>query len=38
MGHGDVEELKDENREEELRNWASFRGQTLSRTGKVCLI
>ncbi|KAK3424620.1 hypothetical protein EUGRSUZ_F01403 [Eucalyptus grandis] len=32
MGHGDVEELKDENREEELRNWASFRGQTLSRT------
>ncbi|KAF8031616.1 hypothetical protein BT93_D0741 [Corymbia citriodora subsp. variegata] len=32
MGCGDVEELKHENGEEELRNWASFRGQTLSRT------
>ncbi|XP_056172840.1 putative callose synthase 8 isoform X2 [Syzygium oleosum] len=31
MGSGDVKELKDQNCEE-LRNWASFRGQTLSRT------
>ncbi|KAI6687102.1 hypothetical protein NL676_023930 [Syzygium grande] len=31
MGSGDVKGLQDQNCEE-LRNWASFRGQTLSRT------
>ncbi|XP_062100484.1 putative callose synthase 8 [Humulus lupulus] len=28
-----LEALKAEDKEEELRSWASFRGQTLSRTG-----
>lgn len=28
------EVLKDESKKEELRNWASFRSQTLSRTGE----
>lgn len=29
-----LEGLKEEGKEEELRNWASYRGQTLSRTGE----
>ncbi|XP_022981245.1 putative callose synthase 8 isoform X1 [Cucurbita maxima] len=32
LGYEDMEKLKDDGKEEELRNWASFRGQTLSRT------
>ncbi|OWM88549.1 hypothetical protein CDL15_Pgr002316 [Punica granatum] len=32
VGYEDTEEYKDESREEDLRSWASFRGQTLSRT------
>ncbi|KAG6607954.1 putative callose synthase 8, partial [Cucurbita argyrosperma subsp. sororia] len=32
LGYKDMEKLKDDGKEEELRNWASFRGQTLSRT------
>ncbi|CAK9325304.1 unnamed protein product [Citrullus colocynthis] len=32
LGYEDMEKLKDDGRGEELRNWASFRGQTLSRT------
>lgn len=37
LGYEDMEKLKDEGKEEELRNWASFRGQTLSRTGNQIL-
>jgi callose synthase len=32
MGCDNLDALKKEGKEEELRNWASFRGQTLSRT------
>ncbi|KAK3198514.1 hypothetical protein Dsin_021929 [Dipteronia sinensis] len=32
MGCENLDRLKDEGKEEELRNWASFRGQTLSRS------
>ncbi|KAB1214970.1 putative callose synthase 8 [Morella rubra] len=32
MGCENLDGLNEENKEEELRNWASFRGQTLSRT------
>ncbi|XP_038691552.1 putative callose synthase 8 isoform X2 [Tripterygium wilfordii] len=32
MGCGSLVELKGNSKEEELRNWASFRGQTLNRT------
>ncbi|KAK6229181.1 hypothetical protein SCA6_018132 [Theobroma cacao] len=32
MGYQNLNELIDESKEEEIRNWASFRGQTLSRT------
>lgn len=34
MGCKNLYALKKEGKEEELRNWASFRGQTLSRTGE----
>lgn len=34
MGCENLEALKREGKEEELRKWASFRGQTLSRTGE----
>lgn len=37
LGYEDMEKLKDDGKEEELRNWASFRGQTLSRTGNKIL-
>ncbi|XP_057540291.1 putative callose synthase 8 isoform X2 [Amaranthus tricolor] len=32
MGCDDLDALKSRNKEDQLRNWASFRGQTLSRT------
>ncbi|KAF3442292.1 hypothetical protein FNV43_RR16208 [Rhamnella rubrinervis] len=32
MGCASLDALKDEDKEDDLRNWASFRGQTLSRT------
>ncbi|XVF18396.1 hypothetical protein REPUB_Repub11eG0018000 [Reevesia pubescens] len=32
MGYQNLDELIDDDKEEEIRNWASFRGQTLSRT------
>ncbi|XWS10813.1 hypothetical protein CRYUN_Cryun38cG0030100 [Craigia yunnanensis] len=32
MGYQNLNELIDKSKEEEIRNWASFRGQTLSRT------
>ncbi|XVF79206.1 hypothetical protein PTKIN_Ptkin14bG0201900 [Pterospermum kingtungense] len=32
MGYQNLNELIDDGKEEEIRNWASFRGQTLSRT------
>lgn len=34
MGCENLDALKKEGKEEELRNWASFRGQTLGRTGE----
>lgn len=34
MGCENLDGLKEESKEEELRNWASYRGQTLSRTGE----
>lgn len=34
MGCENLDEVKDQGKEKELRDWASFRGQTLSRTGK----
>lgn len=34
MGCENLDAVKDEGKQEELRNWASFRGQTLSRSGK----
>ena len=34
MGCENLDALKREGKEEELRNWASFRGQTLRRTGE----
>ena len=34
MGCENLDTLKDEGKEEELRSWASFRGQTLSRSGE----
>lgn len=37
LGYEDMEKLKDDGKEEELRNWASFRGQTLNRTGNKIL-
>lgn len=33
MDCASLDGLKDEGKEEDLRKWASFRGQTLSRTG-----
>jgi callose synthase len=30
--------LEDENKSEELRSWASYRGQTLGRTGSVFVL
>jgi hypothetical protein len=33
LGCENPDELKEEHIKEELRNWTSFRGQTLSRTG-----
>lgn len=38
MGCENLDALKREGKEEELRNWASFRGQTLSRTGEKTII
>jgi len=35
MGCEDRRSLEDEHKVEDLRLWASFRGQTLSRTGSV---
>lgn len=32
-GHMEGNKNENENAEEEFRNWASYRGQTLSRTG-----
>lgn len=34
----DRRSLEDENKSEELRLWASFRGQTLGRTGSVFVL
>jgi callose synthase len=34
MGYEDLDKVKEEGKEKELRDWASFRGQTLSRTGE----
>lgn len=34
MGCENLDALQREGKEEELRNWASYRGQTLSRTGE----
>lgn len=33
IGSENLESLNDDQKKEELRQWASFRGQTLSRTG-----
>lgn len=33
MGYQSLNELIDDGKEEEIRNWASYRGQTLGRTG-----
>lgn len=33
IGCENLENLNDDQKEEELRQWASYRGQTLSRTG-----
>lgn len=33
MGCENLDGLKDKSKEEDLRNWASYRGQTLGRTG-----
>lgn len=38
MGCENHQSLEDELKTEELRLWASFRGQTLSRTGSVSML
>lgn len=38
MGCESRESLEDEHKMEEFRRWASFRGQTLSRTGSVFVL